>query len=146
MSDYLELALKVWLWSFIVVPVPLYIWYGSVMSSVRARDLKVNPSPPWVAKLDLALAIPAVLLDGYYNAFCLPFLCVDPRPRMAFKMLTYRGVTFPFFELMTERLSRYSEGKNEWVIGRMWARVITPLLDAKDPKGWHIRKESNVTH
>lgn len=139
MNAYLELALKVWLWSFIVVPLPLYIWYGSVMSSVRARDLKVNPSPSWVVKLDLALAIPAVLLDGYYNAFCMPFLCLDPRPRMAFKMITYKGVTFPAFELITERLSRYNENLSEWIVGRFWAKWIAPALDAKDPKGWHIR-------
>lgn len=137
---WISIILYVWLWSFVIVPPVLYVGYGFVMAAMRARDLPENPSPAWVVKIDAVIAGFFILLDGYYNAFCLPFLCADFRPSMAFRTVTRFGVTFPVFELMTERLSRYNENPTEWAYRRAYARALAPLLDAKDPKGWHLRQ------
>lgn len=132
-----------WLAFALIGAVLLYIGYGFAMSAQRARDDKANPSPGYVVKVDVTLAVPIVILDGLYNAFVMPVFCLDLRPRMAFRLITFKGVTFPFFELVTERLSRYNENPNEWLIGRWWAVKLVPFLDQKDPKGWHIRKSTN---
>jgi hypothetical protein len=130
--------LYIWLIGHIVIPPVLYIGYGFVMSAVRDRDEK--KSPPYIAVVDGVLAIPLVLLDGAYNAFWLPAVCLDPRPHYAFRMVVYGGVTFPFFELATERFSRYNEQPGAWAWHKFIAREVAPFLDRKDPKGWHIRK------
>ena len=130
----------VWLAFAVFGALALYIGYGFAMSAIAARDKKVNPSLPYVVKFDVILAAPIVLLDGMYNALALPVLCLDLRPSMAFRMVTFKGVAFPFFELVTERLSRYNEDANEWRYRRWVARHTAQFLDAKDPKGWHVRK------
>ena len=130
--------LVAWLAGHIIIPPLLYIGFGFVMAAKRANDAGLSRS--YVFKIDAILAIPCVLVDGLYNAFWLPFVCLDFRPHYAFRMVTLKGVTFPFLELTTERLSRYNENANEWFIGRWWAAKLAPFLDPKDPKGWHIRK------
>lgn len=119
----------------------LYIGYGFVMCAKRANDAGLSPSH--VVRVDSLLALPVVILDGMYNALILPVLCLDFRLNYAFKMLTVKGVTFPFFELVTERFSRYSEDPNEWRWRRWVALTVAPFLNGKDPKGWHIRKANN---
>ena len=130
--------LCIWLAFAVFGALFLYIGYGFVMAAKRANDAGL--SPLHVVRVDSLLALPVVILDGLYNAFCLPVLCLDFRLSYAFKMLTVKGVTFPFFELVTERFSRYSEDKNEWRWRRWVALITAPFLDSKDPKGWHIRK------
>lgn len=125
----------------LLLPIVLYVGYGFVMAAKRAE--KEGLSSPLVIKVDLVLAILATLLDGAYNAFWLPILCLDFRLNYAFKMITYKGVTFPFFEVATERLSRYNEQLDAWVWHKFVARHVKPFLDGKDPKGWHIRKALN---
>lgn len=133
----------IWLCAWLllaVVGIPvLYIGYGFVMSAIRARDAQVNPSPPHVVKIDAVISGFFVTLDGLLNVLVFSVLCLDPRPSMMFRMVTMFGVTFPWFELITERLSRYSEDPTEWLPGRFVARLFAPFLDAKDTKGWHIR-------
>lgn len=140
---YLQYALYVWLWSFVAVPPVLYVGYGFVTSAMRARDAEVDPSPAYVVKVDSVISGFFILLDGLLNAVVFSVLCLDFRPSMAFRMVTAGGYTFPWFELITERLSRYNEDPTEWPPGRFVARVLAPFLDAKDPKGWHIRKPAH---
>ena len=130
----------VWLAFAVLGAVLLYIGYGFAMSAVAARDKKLTPSPAHVVRLDVILVMPIIILDGLYNAVIMPVLCLDLRPSMAFRQVTFKGVTFPFFELVTERLSRYNEDATEWRWRRWAARQTSQFLDAKDPKGWHIRK------
>lgn len=139
--NWLAYILTAWLAFAVFGAIALYAAYGFVMSAKRANDAGL--SPRHVSRVDALLAIPAVLLDGLYNAFALPVLCFDFRLAYAFKMLTVKGVTFPFFELVTERFSRYSENPNEWRWRRFVARQTAKFLDGKDPKGWHIRKANN---
>lgn len=120
------------------IPV-LYMGYGFVTSAMRARDAKVNPSPDYVVKVDSVISTFFILLDGLLNVLVFPFLCLDFRPSMAFRLVTVKGYTFPWLELVTERLSRYNEDPTEWPPGRFVARLFAPFLDAKDPKGWHVR-------
>ena len=134
--------LMAWLAGHIILPPALYIGYGFVMAAKRAKDAGL--SLPHVFKTDAILAIPCVLLDGIYNALWLPFVCLDFRPHYAFRMVTFKGVTFPFFELTTERLSRYNEDATQWAYLQWIARVVAPFLDAKDPKGWHVRKQGGI--
>lgn len=129
-----------WLIGHIIIPPVLYVGYGFVMCAKRANDN--GSSPPHVYRVDSLLAIPVVLLDGLYNALWLPALCLDFRLNYAFKMLTVKGVTFPFFELATERFSRYSEDLTERRWRRWVALTVAPFLNGKDPKGWHIRKQT----
>ncbi|MFN5348812.1 MAG: hypothetical protein ACK5A0_04645 [Polaromonas sp.] len=130
--------LCIWLIGHIVIPPVLYVGYGFVMSAVRDRDAGV--SPRYVAVVDGVIAIPLVLLDGAYNALWLPFVCLDPRPHYAFRLVRFKGVMIPFFELATERLSRYNEQPSAWAWHKFIARKVAPFIDRKDPKGWHIRK------
>ena len=132
-----------WLACAVFGAVALYIGYGFAMAAMFARDKKVNPSPAHVVRLDVLIAMPVILLDGLYNAVVMSVLCLDFRPSMAFRQVTFKGVTFPFFELVTERLSRYNEDATEWRWRRFVARQTAQFLDAKDPKGWHIRKATN---
>lgn len=135
----------VWAWLVLAVVIPpvLYVGYGFAMAAKRANDAGLSPSH--VYRVDAALAVPVVLLDGLCNFLILPVLCLDFRPSYAFRKVTFKGVTFPFFELVTERLSRYNEDAAEWSYRRWVARTVAPFLDAKDPKGWHIRKATNGT-
>lgn len=130
--------LTAWLAGHIIIPPVLYIGYGFVMCAIRDRD--AGWTPRYVAVVDGMLAIPLVLLDGLYNAFWLPALCLDLRLNYAFRMVTYGGVTFPFFELVTERLSRYNEQPDALRWHKFIARIVAAFLDRKDPKGWHIRR------
>ncbi len=126
-----------WLAGHIIIPPLLYVGYGFVAGAQWA--LIDGRSPPHVALVDKALSIPIVLLDGMYNAFWLPALCLDPRPHYAFRMVTFKGLTFPFFELVTERFSRYNEQPGAWRWHKFIARTVAPFLDGKDYKGWHLR-------
>ena len=119
----------------------LYVGYGFVMAAKRAND--AGFSLPVVYQVDAALSIPVVILDGIYNALILPVLCLDFRLHYAFRTIQIKGVTVPCFELVTERFSRYSEDANEWRYRRFIALQVAHFLDAKDPKGWHIRKAAN---
>lgn len=136
-----------WLYAWLalaVVGIPVcYIGYGFVTSAIRARDAEVDPSPAYVVKVDSVISAVFITLDGLLNALVFPVLCLDFRPRMAFRMVTAGGYTFPWLELITERLSRYNEDPTEWPPGRFVARLFAPFLDAKDPKGWHIRKPAH---
>lgn len=134
----LHTLLIVWLAGHIVIPVVLYIGYCAVMAMQRAHA--DGKTPPHVYTIDALLAVPVVLLDGLYNALWLPFACLDFRPGYAFRLVTFKGVTFPFFELVTERLSRYNEQPDAWRWHKFIAQLITPFLDGKDLKGWHVRK------
>jgi len=136
--SWLAYIAAAWLVLAVVIPPLLYIGYGFAMAAIRDRDGKL--SPPYVAVVDGVLAIPVVLLDGVCNFLILPIVCLDFRPTYTFRKVTFKGFTFPFFELVTERLSRYNEDATEWAYRRWVARSVAPFLDAKDPKGWHIRK------
>lgn len=141
--SWLHYIFATWLIGHIIIPPLLYIGYGFVMCAKRANDAGL--SPPHVFRVDSLLALPVVILDGLYNAFWLPVLCLDCRLNYAFKMLTVKGVTFPFFELATERFSRYSEDPTECRWRRWVALTTAPFLDSKDPKGWHIRGAPHVS-
>ena len=139
--------LYIWLAGHVIIPPLLYIGYGFVMCAQFVAPLKDGEpedrprSPPHVYKVDFVLAMGITLLDGLYNAFWLPALCVDPRPHYAFRLVTVKGVTFPFFELVTERFSRYNEQPKARGWHKLIARIVAPFLNAKDlRKGWHIRK------
>lgn len=135
---WLQILLIAWLAGHIIIPPVLYYGYGFVTAAQRAEiDGK---SPPHVVMVDKALSIPIILLDGAYNALWLSFLCLDPRPHYAFRMVTFKGVTFPFFELATERFSRYNEQPDAWRWHKFIAQTVAPFLDGKDPKGWHVRR------
>ena len=116
----------------------LYVGYGFVMAAKRANDAGLSSITVYC--VDAFLAFPVVILDGLYNDLVLPIVCLDLRPSYAFKTIQVKGVTVPVFELVTEKLSRYSEDKNEWRFRRFIAFQVAKFLDAKDPKGWHIRK------
>ena len=119
----------------------LYVGYGFVMSAKRANDARL--SLPYVYCVDAFLSLPVVILDGLYNVLVLPVICLDFRPSYAFRTVQVKAFTLPFFELVTERLSRYNEDKTEWRYRRFIALHVAHFLDAKDPKGWHVRKASN---
>lgn len=126
-----------WL-SLAVIGIPvLYVGYGFVMSAIRARDS--GNSPPHVVKVDSVIATAFTLLDGVLNVLVFPVLCLDFRLSMMFRMTTVKGFSFPWMELITERLSRYNENPTERLYRRAVAQIFSPFLDAKDPKGWHIR-------
>lgn len=126
-----------WLSFGIIGTAVLYVGYGFTMSAIRAE--KDGLSPRHVYYVDAVIAWFFILLDGLLNAFFYSGFCIDPRPRFAFRTVTVRGVTFPFFELMTERFSRYSEKTDELWWRRKVALFFALFLDGKDPKGWHIR-------
>lgn len=138
---WLAYVLTAWLAFAILGALALYIGYGFVMSAKRAHDAGL--SPPHVYRIDSILALPVVILDGLYNVLVLPVLCLDFRLHYAFRRYQYKGVNLWLFELVTERFSRYSEDPAEWRWRRFIASQAAYFLDAKDPKGWHIRKEAN---
>lgn len=131
-----------WLAFGVIGTVVLYIGYGFTMSAVTADD--EGRSPRHVYWIDASIAWCFVLLDGLLNAFFYSFICLDLRLSYAFRMVTAKGVTFPFFELMTERLSRYNEDPAEWWWRRQVAAFFAPFLDGKDKKGWHLRKPAGI--
>jgi hypothetical protein len=131
--------LSVWMLGHILIPPVLYYGYGFVMAAQRAGI--EQRSLPHVVQLDTALAVPVIVLDGAYNAFWLPAICADPRPWYSFRMVKVWGMSFPFFELVTERFSRYNEDAHEWKYRRKIAGFVADFLDGKDFKGWHIRKQ-----
>lgn len=135
------LAYVAYYWLMLTIPLAfmLYGGYCAAMAFKRAKDAGL--SDPHVFYTDTVLAIPVVLLDGAYNAFWMPILCFDLKPSNCFRKVTFKGVTFWFFELTTERLSRYNENPKEWKWRKFVARETAKFLDAKDPKGWHVRKE-----
>lgn len=135
--NWLQIALAVWLAGQVIIPPVLYILYGFAMSAKVSNDKGL--SPPHVYRVDAVIAIVAVIIDGAYNAFWLSVLCLDLRPKYAFKWQEKQGVWF--FELVTERLSHYNETPSEWAWRRWVARTVAPFLDGKDPKGRHVRQE-----
>jgi hypothetical protein len=136
--SWLVYIASAWLVLAAIIPPVLYIGYGFAMAAKRAHDAGLSPSH--VYRIDAALAVPVVLLDGVCNLLILPVVCLDFRPSYAFRKVQFKGYEFWFFELVTERLSRYNEDASEWAYRRWVAKTIAPFLDAKDPKGWHIRK------
>lgn len=134
-------AFYMWLAFATLGALVLYVGYGFVMAAKRANDAGL--SSVVVYCVDAFLALPVVILDGLYNVLVLPVVCLDLRPSYAFKTIEVKGVTVPCFELVTERLSRYNEDKKEWRYRRFIAFQVAKFLDAKDPKGWHIRKAAN---
>lgn len=116
----------------------VYVGYGFVMAAHRAE--KEGRSPRHVYLVDSAIATKYIVWDGLLNAVFYSGLCLDRRFSNSFRMVTRWGVTFPVFELITERLSRYNEDPTEWWWRRKVAAFIAPFLDGKDPKGFHIRK------
>ena len=138
--SWLAYLFTAWLAFAVFGALALYIGYGFVMCAKRANDAGLSPAH--VVRVDSLLVIPVVILDGLYNAFVLPVLCLDFRLHMAFRRHQYKSVNLWLFELVTERFSRYSEDKNEWRLRRWIALTTAPFLDSKDPKGWHIRKAS----
>lgn len=129
--------LYVWLAFATFGALVLYVGYGFVMAAKRANDAGLSSTVVYC--VDAFLAFPVVILDGLYNVIILSVLCLDLRPSYAFRTVQVKGVTVPFFELVTERLSRYNEDATEWAYRRWIARTVALFLDAKDPKGWHIR-------
>ena len=126
-----------WLTFGIVGTAILYVGYGFTMSAIDAD--KAGRTPRHVYWVDALIAWCFILLDGLLNAVFYTFFCLDLRPSYAFRLVTVKGVTFPFFELMTERLSRYNEDPAEWWWRRKVAGFFAPFLDGKDRKGWHLR-------
>lgn len=130
--------LYAWL-AFGVIGTPVcYVGYGFSMCADLADEQ--NRTPRHVYYVDFFIATVFVLLDGLLNAVFYSFFCLDFRPSYAFRMVTVKGVSFPFFELMTERFSRYNEVPAEWWWRRKVAAFFAPFLDGKDRKGWHIRQ------
>lgn len=115
-----------------------YIGYGFSMAADLAD--KQGRSPRHVYLVDLTIAMGVVLLDGLLNAVVYPFVCLDFRPSYAFRRIKVKGYSVWFFELMTERLSRYNEDPAEWWWRRKVSAFFAPFLDGKDKKGWHVRK------
>lgn len=138
MSNTTLYIAAIWLAFAIFGALSLYIGYGFVMCAKRANEAGL--SPPHVYRMDSLLAIPVVILDGLYNVLVLPVVCLDFRLHYAFRRYQYKSVNLWLFELVTERLCRYSEDPDEWRLRRWIARTVAPFLDNKDPKGWHIRK------
>lgn len=138
------LAVAAWLYYAVMGGIRLYESYGFVMCAMRTE--KEGGSPPHVYRLDSILAVRAILRDGLYNVLVMPLVCLDFRLNYAFRRYQYKGVNLWLFELVTERLSRYSEDKTEWRWRRWIALTTAPFLDSKDPKGWHVRKATNVTN
>ena len=132
---YIALA---WLALAVIIPPVLYIGYGFVMAAKRAKDAGL--SHPFVVAVDTVLATFCVLLDGVCNILILPVVCLDFRLSYAFRKVQFKGYEFYFLELVTERLSRYSEDATEWAYRRWIARTVALFVDAKDPKGWHVRR------
>lgn len=130
--------LLAWLAFGVIGTAVLYVGYGFSMCADLADAQKRTPRHVYV--VDMFIATIFILLDGLLNAFFYSLFCLDPRPSYAFRMVTVKGLTFPFFELMTERFSRYNEAPAEWWWRRKVAAFFAPFLDGKDRKGWHIRK------
>lgn len=118
-----------------------YIGYGFSMAADLADEQ--GRSPRHVYLVDLAIAMGFVLLDGLLNVVVYALLCLDLRPSYAFRRVTVKGYSIWFFELMTERFSRYNEDPAEWWWRRKVAAAFAPFLDGKDRKGWHIRKPAH---
>ena len=134
--------LTAWLAGHVIIPPVLYIGYCAVSAMLYANQRKPEDgkSPTHVLKVDTVLVVPIILLDGVYNALWLWLVCLDPRPVNAFRNVNVFGFEFKFFELATERFSRYSETPTEWRWRRWVAAETEKFLAGKDLKGWHIRK------
>ena len=131
-----------WLAFAVIGGLLLYIGYGFVMSAIvdRTKARAAGIENGIVEKVDGVIAVPIVLLDGLYNVLVMPVLCRDRRLKGWFRMVTYRGVTFPFFELLTARLIKYREDPNERQFRKQIAAIGVLFLDRKDPKGWHVAR------
>ena len=131
-----------WLAFGVIGTVVLYVGYGFTMAADRAD--KDGLSPRHVYLVDLTIATVFVFLDGLLNAVVYALFCLDPRPSYAFRRVKVKGYSVWFFELMTERFSRYNEDPAEWWWRRKVAAAFAPFLDGKDRKGWHIRKPAGI--
>jgi hypothetical protein len=136
---YLVLA---WLAFAVVGGLVLYVSYGFVMSAIadRTKARAAGVEFGLVEKVDAVIAAPFVLLDGLLNVLVMPVVCRDRRLKGWFRMVTYRGLTFPFFELVTARLIGYHEDPDERTFRKQIAGIGVLFLDRKDPKGWHVAR------
>ena len=130
-----------WLALAVVGTVVLYVGYGFTMAADLADEQGRSPRHVYLA--DATIATFFILLDGLLNAFVYSLICLDPRPSYAFRRVKVKGYSVWFFELMTERFSRYNEDSAEWWWRRKVAAAFAPFLDGKDRKGWHIRKPAH---
>jgi len=144
MIYYLALA---WLAFAVIGGLALYVAYGFVMSAIvdRKRARAAGVEFGIVERIDGVIAVPAVLLDGLINVLVLPIVCLDFRLKGWFKIVTYRGMTFPFFDLVTARLQGYHDDPKAWRYHKWIAKIGVQFLDRKDPKGWHVAKPSRAT-
>lgn len=131
-----------WLAFGVIGTVVLYVGYGFTMAADRADEDGLSPRHVYL--VDFCIASVFVLIDGLLNAFFYSFFCLDPRPSYAFRRVKVKGYSIWFFELMTERLSRYNEDPAEWWWRRKVAAAFASFLDGKDKKGWHIRKPAGI--
>lgn len=135
-------SLYAWLGLAVIGTAVMYIGYGFSMCADLADEQERTPRH--VYRVDFAIAAAFILLDGLLNAVVYPFVCLDFRPSYAFRRVKVKGYSIWFFELMTERLSRYNEDPAEWWWRRKVAAAFAPFLDGKDKKGWHIRKPAGI--
>ena len=139
---WLGLLFLLWLALAVIGTPVVYIGYGFSMAADLADEQ--GRSPRHVYLVDLVIATVFVFLDGLLNAVVYALICLDPRPSYAFRRVMVKGYSVWFFELMTERLSRYNEDPAEWWWRRKVAAFFAAFLDGKDKKGWHIRKPAGV--
>ena len=139
---WLGLFLLCWLALAVVGTVVLYVGYGFTMAADLADEQGRSPRHVYLA--DATIATFFILLDGLLNSFVYSLICLDPRPSYAFRRVKVKGYSVWFFELMTERFSRYNEDSAEWWWRRKVAAAFAPFLDGKDRKGWHIRKPAGI--
>ena len=93
-----------------------------------------------VERVDGVFAVFAVLLDALYNMIVMPVICLDWRLKGWFRLVTFKGMTFPFPDLITARLMGYYENSKECSYRKRIAAIGVLFLDRKDPKGWHVAK------
>lgn len=129
-----------WLYDFLLFGLlgfPLMlIGYVFAMGALWGKKMGM---PAIMVTVCTVLATPAVLLDGLLNITWGALLMLDPRPRNAFKIIQFKGVTLIVPELLTERFSRYGETLTERPFRRYIAAVLEGALGKLDPKGWHFR-------
>lgn len=114
----------VWLAFGLLGSVALYVGYGFAMAAKRARDLGL--SQPWVVAVDMAVALPFLLLDFLLNLLFLSVLMLDFRPSHS-------------LTLVTKRLCRYSLDPEERRFRKWTADFLAAFLDGKDPSGDHVK-------
>ena len=144
----LWMAAAAWL-AFALVGIPvLYVGYGFVMSAIVDRDAgrAAGLQPTIVEKVDAIIAAPFVFLDAMLNLLVMPVVCLDIRLKGWFRIVTFRGLRFPFSDLITARLKIYHADPDEWAYRKKIARLGVKFLDRKDPKGWHVAEPGSAVN